>query len=159
TLGAKTAAIAYDKILFLVSHTSSIQRSVRLRTGLDCKGRLYDSRFMPTQIQLGIGIRGLTADVAHPNMFFALGARPGYGACALGECAAVAIKLPWRRQTAFELKAGKLAMHLAARADALHNLLANVTALGEVKRLRLPGLLGQIAVADVLAVLGNAVGH
>src|SRR5262249_16165675 len=56
-------------------------------------------------------------------------------------------------------KAGKLAMHLAPRADPLHDLLANVTAFVEVERLGLAGLLGQITVPDVLAVLWNSLNH
>src|SRR5580704_4290700 len=43
-------------------------------------------------------------------------------------------------------------MHVAARTNPLHDLLAEVTALGEVERAVLSGLLGQVAVTNVYAV-------
>ena len=55
---------------------------------------------------------------------------------------------------AVEPEAVKDAMHVAARTDALDDLLAEVAALGEVKGAGLGGLLGEFAVADVGAVEG-----
>src|SRR5262249_26053600 len=57
----------------------------------------------------------------------------------------------------FKLEPGKLAMHLATRADAFHDLLADVTPFIEIESLGLSRLLGEIAIAYVLAVLRNAV--
>src|SRR5258708_16027700 len=48
-------------------------------------------------------------------------------------------------------------MHLATRADALYDLLSDVTAFVEVQGLHLLGLLGQVTVAYVLAVMWNPV--
>src|SRR5690349_18937111 len=53
---------------------------------------------------------------------------------------------------AFEAKAGEGAVNVAARADALDDLLPEVAALGKVQRTCLAGLLRQLAVADIDAV-------
>src|SRR5262249_18986024 len=89
-------------------------------------------------------------------MLVALGTSNCCHARNLRKSASLVVELPQLGWLAFELKAGKLAMHLATRADTLHDLLANVTAFVEVERLGLAGLLREVAVADVLAVLGNA---
>src|SRR5580700_463764 len=46
-------------------------------------------------------------------------------------------------------------MHIAARANALHNLLPHVATLVEVERSHLLGLLGQVALANVDAIDRN----
>ncbi len=43
-------------------------------------------------------------------------------------------------------------MHIAARANALHDLLADVAALAEIQRMLLPGFLRQVAIAKINAV-------
>src|SRR5262249_17770234 len=74
----------------------------------------------------------------------------------LAHVLAVRLQLRAGRGGALQSKAGELAVHLAARADALHNLLPHVAALGEVQRLVLLSLLRQVALADVLSVSRNA---
>src|SRR5215813_12901465 len=74
----------------------------------------------------------------------------------LGKGATPRFKLSRRRRCPGELKARKLAMHLPSRADALHDLLPDVTAFVEVQGLHLRRLLWQIAVANVLSVVRNA---
>ena len=56
----------------------------------------------------------------------------------------------------FKLKVAEVAVHAAARANALHNLLAKVAALVEVERPQLRGFLGQVSLHNVDAVGGNA---
>src|SRR5664279_5760359 len=56
-------------------------------------------------------------------------------------------KLPNRMSLHFE--ASEHAMHVAARADSLHDLLPDVAALGEIQRVLLSGLLRQIAFAKI----------
>src|SRR5260370_7968603 len=48
-------------------------------------------------------------------------------------------------------------MYLAARTNPFNNLLANVASFVEIQSLGLSGLLGQIAIPYVLAILRNAV--
>src|SRR5579862_877121 len=55
-----------------------------------------------------------------------------------------------RRRWPFHAEAGEFAMDVPARANALHDLLAHIAALAEVKRAVLLGLLRKIALADVL---------
>src|SRR5207302_5404838 len=100
-----------------------------------------------------------TPDIAEPNNFFAGRCGHARHAGALQTSAPFRLILPQRRHSAGKFKSHTLAMHLSARAYALHNLLANVTALVEVERICLPRLLGQVAVADVLAIIWNAVQH
>src|SRR5216683_8262269 len=49
-------------------------------------------------------------------------------------------------------------MHVAARTNALHNFLSDVTAFREVERVGLFGFLRQVALANVLTVTWNAEG-
>ena len=55
-------------------------------------------------------------------------------------------------------KSGELAMHRAARANALHDLLPDVTALLEMQGALLAGFLRQLALANILAVTRLAAG-
>src|ERR1022692_610163 len=57
---------------------------------------------------------------------------------------------------AFHQKAGKLAMHVAARANALHYLLSNVASLVEIEGAHLLRFLGQVALANVHAIKWDA---
>ena len=57
-----------------------------------------------------------------------------------------------RRQVSFEAEAAEGAMHVAARADALDDLLTEVAAFVEVQGAGLSGLLREFAVADVDSV-------
>ena len=59
---------------------------------------------------------------------------------------------PAAGKLAFEAEGAEGAMDVAAGADALDDLLAEVAALGEVQGAGLAGLLGEFAVADVDAV-------
>src|ERR1035437_2478627 len=58
-----------------------------------------------------------------------------------------------------EFKLPQVAVNTAARADALHDLLAQVATLVEVQRPHLRGLLGQVTLGYVDAVDGNALGN
>ena len=60
--------------------------------------------------------------------------------------------VPAAGQCAVEAEAGEGAVDVAAGADALDDLLAEVAALAEVEGAGLGGLLGEVAVADVGAV-------
>ena len=59
-----------------------------------------------------------------------------------------------RRRFAGELQLHEQAVDMAARADALHDFLPQVAALGEVDAVQLAGFLRQVGVRDVLAVAG-----
>src|SRR5271166_3763633 len=59
-------------------------------------------------------------------------------------------------ERALYLERRELPVHSALRADALHNLLADIAALGEIQRTSLAGFLWQVALADVPAKLRSA---
>ncbi len=65
-------------------------------------------------------------------------------------------RLGSRRRISFHFEADKHAMHVAARANALHDLLPDVAAFGEVQRVLLAGLLRQIAFSQIDAEARHA---
>src|SRR5258708_16741935 len=69
-----------------------------------------------------------------------------------GDHASLGLDLAGLRQRVLKLKAGEPAVYLSAGANALHDLLADVAALGKVQGLVLFGFLRQIFFPDILAV-------
>src|SRR6476660_2675970 len=93
------------------------------------------------------------ADVAqrHPALTTRQG--QGSGAGNFSDLLAFHQDLASRRgQRPVNFKAGEFAAHLAARPDALHDLLANVAAFGKIEGAFLLRFLGQVAFADVGAI-------
>jgi len=60
------------------------------------------------------------------------------------------------RQFAFQHKPLELAMHIAARADAFHDLLPDVATFGEVEGVLLIGFLRKIAISNIRSVFGKS---
>src|SRR5206468_9099493 len=60
-----------------------------------------------------------------------------------------------RRQRPVNQKAGEFAAHVATRTDPLHDLLPDVAALTEMESAGLFGFLWQVALANILAILGD----
>src|SRR5262249_26866009 len=115
--------------------------------------QFHNRRGRLTQLDWGSWRSGFAPDVSESNL-----SRTDLGhAGDLGEETAVFLELAELRQSIVKFKSGELAMHLAARADTLHNFLPDVAAFGEIQRLILFRLLGQITLADVLTVSGTCV--
>src|SRR5215472_1671295 len=112
---------------------------------------------MSLQIHIRAGFSHLATNVAHPNIPFTCTQGNGGRAGDLGQGPPLSLMLAQCRRTIFELEPHEFSMHLAARTYAFHDLLANVASLAEIQGLSLPGLLRQIAVTDILPVLGDAV--
>src|SRR4051794_36026429 len=96
------------------------------------------------------------ANIAKAGLLLAFRSGHACQAGNLGNDASFSFILAQCRRGAGKFKSRKFTMHLPARAYAFHDLLPDVTALGEVQGASLPSLLGQVAVADILAVVGDA---
>src|SRR5262245_24473077 len=118
---------------------------------------LDDFRLTSIQIYLGAHLSRLAANVAQSDMPYAGTRWDSRHAGDFCQGAPTRFIFAQGGRALFKLEPGKLAMHLAARADAFHVLLADVTALGEIESLGLSLLLWEIAIPYVLAILRNAV--
>src|SRR5438270_13377692 len=93
------------------------------------------------------------ADVTQSYSPAAVVAGQGGGAGDLAHFLAGSFNLgPGRGQELAKNKSAELAMHRAARANALHDLLPDVTALLEMQGALLAGFLRQLALANILAI-------
>src|SRR5205085_7730007 len=103
----------------------------------------------------------LATNIAKPNLlFFSPGRNLGY-AGDLDYYFAVFFDLAGHGQRIIrfnpgEFEAGEFAVHLAAGANTLHNLLADIASFSGIQSLILLGFLGQIALTDILPVFGDA---
>src|SRR5262249_31588754 len=177
--GAKPPPIAYHKVLFLLSHTSSIPqtlaalqmavvgqiaplRGIRRQDAIIRPAPLPERQFpalRPASPQLDSRpcICRLATNVAQPNVPVTRAQRNGGDAGDLGHCPPLRLMLAQCLGTILKLEPHESSMHLAARTNAFHDLLANVASLGEVQSLGLTGLLWEVAITYVLPVLRNPV--
>src|ERR1700756_3001048 len=169
---------------FDVSSVTSLRSSpseVNIRRSVTVKLSFLSAIYNPSQISRiralknfrkrqfcypGAGLPGLENFARGRNFFPDISERDGPLSLSQGQGShagdlayllAIHFKLrSWRGQGTLDKKAGERTMHTTARANAFHNLLPDVAALGETQRPHLFGFLGKITVMDVPSVGRNA---
>src|SRR6185312_2371702 len=141
SLGSKSTAITYDKILFFVfRHTSSVFS--------DLKWQVNHSRFDSVDLNRRSRGNGFAPNIPQSQASLRARGRNTTSRSNFSQHASFRLMLT-RRRGALEFEAGELAMDLASRANTFHDLLADITALVEIECLLLLGLMRQIAVANI----------
>src|ERR1700732_4918926 len=142
-----------SKALSLVQY-----RILRLPKSDTLQRQLSDSSLGRPDCHLAPRHADLAANVSQGDLTFARIRAQTCNACDLAHFFFIRDNLSPSRdcRRVFRNEAGKLAMHIAPRADALDNFLSHVATLVEVEGAHLFGFLGKVALANVHAVQRNA---